>query len=160
MSLSEQENKELYNNDKKRYNKEKNFRIKNIKFNNENKEIIKLLEELYRTKLKEVRKTNNYVKHNGHLEEYEENTTKIYSLTFNKKDPLETIRKAMYNMKNDVNPLTYKAPKGKKVVLNNLASSILEIVEELLIILDKTMTVYIDKTYKELLRMMKSDKNI
>lgn len=157
MTLSEEENIKLYNDDQKRYDKEQNFRIGKLNRDNKNIEIIQLLEDLYQTKLKIVRKHNNYVKHNGHLEEFEENITKVYPLSFNKSNPLATIEKAMYNVKNDIDPLTSKAPRGKKVELNQLTGQILVIIEDLLDILDTTMEIYIDETYRELLRMMKGD---
>ncbi|MCD8920857.1 hypothetical protein [Staphylococcus gallinarum] len=154
MTLSEEENTKLYNDDQKRYYKEENFRIGKLKRDNKNIEIIQLLEDLYQTKLQVVRKHNNYVKHNGHLEEFEENITKVYPLSFNKSNPLETIEKAMFNVENDIDPLISKAPRGKKVELNDLTGRILEIIEDLLLILDKAMGIYIDDTYRELMRMM------
>ncbi|MFQ3803029.1 hypothetical protein AAA451_01860 [Staphylococcus equorum] len=157
MTLSEEENTKLYNDDQSRYDKEEKFRIGKLKRNNKNIEIIQQLENLYQNKVKLVRKHNNYVKHNGHIEEYEENKTKVYPFSFNESNPLETIEKLKYNVENDIDPLISKAPRGKKVELNELTSQILEIIEDLLAILDKIMEIYIDETYRELLRMMEGN---
>ncbi|WP_428701043.1 hypothetical protein [Staphylococcus coagulans] len=100
-----------------------------------------------------IRKSNNYVKHNGQLEDYDKNTAEAYEVEIDEADILQSISLAKYNLENNINPIVSKVPKGKKIDLNKLSHNIYLIVGDLLQILDKIMETYIDDTYREMIRI-------
>lgn len=153
MTFSNSKNELLFKDDHKRYQVEESFRI--IDFIKKHKEniIVKELNELYKNKMVIIRKSNNYVKHNGQLEDYDKNTAEAYEVEIDEADILQSISLAKYNLENNINPIVSKVPKGKKIDLNKLSHNIYLIVGDLLQILDKIMETYIDDTYREMIRI-------
>ncbi|WP_301420177.1 hypothetical protein [Mammaliicoccus lentus] len=153
MSYDEDTNKKFFENNNKRYNTEMNFRIENIKKVSHNKELIKIINNFYKDHMKKLRFYNNYVKHNGHLEEYEDDTTSIYQFDLDKENVLSSLERGLINVYNGVNPINTKAAKGYKVDLNELSEALQVAIDELLHILDMVMENYIDDSYRELIRI-------
>ncbi|MDS3951413.1 hypothetical protein ACKI6Z_06285 [Staphylococcus epidermidis] len=153
MTFSNNKNELLFKDDHKRYQVEASFRIIDFIKNNRENIIVKELKKLYKSKMATIRKSNNYVKHNGQLEDYEKNTAEAYEVEFNQDDILQGIRKAKYNLENNINPMVSKVPKGKKIDLIELSHQIYLVVDDLLQILDKTMEIYIDDSYREMVRI-------
>ncbi|WP_323714367.1 hypothetical protein P3T97_11665 [Mammaliicoccus sciuri] len=153
MTYSENDNKVFYESDRKRFATEIDFRIKNIKRVSHNKDLIKMVNRYYESHMKELRFYNNYVKHNGHIEEYEDGTTSIYQVILDKKDISGSLEEGMKAAINGVNPIKSKAAKGYKVNLNEMSELLRNAIDELLRVLDVVMGSYVDEVYKELIRI-------
>lgn len=153
MTYDEYDNKTFYENDQKRINTEINFRIKNIKRVPQNTELINMLNNYYEEHMKKLRFYNNYVKHNGHMEEYEDGTTSIFQITLDGNDIKKSVEDGLKDAINGVNPIKSKAAKGYKVNLNEMSELLISAIDELLRVLDVVMAYYVDEVYKELIRI-------
>lgn len=153
MTYDENDNKTFYNNDQKRINTEIKFRIKNIKRVPQNTELINMVNNYYEEHMKKLRFYNNYVKHNGHMEEYEDGTTSIFGITLDGNDIKKSVEDGLKDAINGVNPIKSKAAKGYKVNLNEMSELLISAIDELLRVLDVVMGSYVDEVYKELIRI-------
>lgn len=153
MTYDENDNKTFYENDRKRFDTEINFRIKNIKRVPQNIKLINIVNNYYKEHMKELRFYNNYVKHNGHIEEYEDGTTSIYQITLDNNNIKKSLEDGLKDAINGVNPIKSKAAKGYKVNLNEMSELLRNAIDELLRVLDVVMGSYVDEVYKELIRI-------